>query len=107
MGARRVFWGALLVFALVLMVGGITLAAQLADGVDRWVVAGGGGTSGGSSAGGTYSLSGSAGQAGTGTMTGGTYALQSGFWRRAAAGPTPPPTGQNGNSLYLPLIVGD
>ncbi len=105
MGARRVFWGALIVFVLVLMVGGVTVAAQLADGVDRWVVAGGGGTSSGSSAGGTYSLSGSAGQAGAGAMTGGVYALQSGFWRRAAAGPTPPPNGQNDHALYLPHIV--
>jgi hypothetical protein len=104
MGAQRVVWGALLVLALVLTVGGITAAAPLAEGVAegvaenvaRWVVAGGGG----SSEGGGYSVRGSIGQAAVGAGAGGAYSLQSGFWGGAEID-------QDDTRLFLPLIAGD
>jgi len=54
--------------------------------IDRYVIASGG--RGGMSAG-SYSLSGTIGQAVVGTMTGGIYTLQSGFWHTVAAAQAP------------------
>jgi hypothetical protein len=58
-----------------------------------WTVDGGGGTL----KGGSYSLSGTAGQPDAGALTGGGYALSGGFWG-VGAGPVE-------YSVYLPLVL--
>ena len=83
----------LLVIALVLLV---PLALALAsNGYDlSWWTADGGG---GSSTGGSYTLSGTAGQPDAGLLTGGSYSLAGGFWGGGAA--IAP-----GYQLYLPIV---
>jgi hypothetical protein len=72
-------------FASLLLNAGFLLGAQ-EYAVDWHAIPGGGGTS----SGGSYSLSGSIGQAAAGgSMTGGTYALTGGFWSLIAVVPTP------------------
>ena len=83
----------LLVVALILLV---PLALALAnDGYDlSWWTADGGG---GNSTGGSYSLSGTAGQPDAGVLTGGSYSLAGGFWGGAAV--VAPD-----HLLYLPIV---
>lgn len=54
--------------------------------IDRFAIAGGGGTS----TGGNFTLNGTLGQPDAGTMSGGNYSLAGGFW---GASQTPPPAG--------------
>lgn len=61
-----------------------------------WTTDGGGGTS----KGGSFSLSGTAGQADAGRMTGGTYSLTGGFWN----GLTGAISGGELITVYLPLV---
>jgi hypothetical protein len=67
---------------------GLTHLAQAQFNIDWFAVAGGAGVS----SGGTYSLSGTIGQADAGVMSGGNYSLTGGFWSIEAAAPisTPP-----------------
>ena len=66
------------------------------DGYDlAWWTADGGG---GSSTGGSYSLSGTAGQPDAGVLTGGSYSLAGGFWGGAAV--VAPD-----HLLYLPIVL--
>jgi len=84
----------LLIVTLVLLAP-IALAVAT-DGYDlSWWTADGGG---GSSAGGSYSLSGSAGQPDAGLLTGGSFSLAGGFWGGAAV--VVPE-----HLLYLPIVV--
>ena len=84
----------LLIVTLVLLAP-IALAVAT-DGYDlSWWTADGGG---GSSAGGSYSLSGSAGQPDAGVLTGGSFSLAGGFWGGAAV--VVPE-----HLLYLPIVV--
>jgi hypothetical protein len=57
---------------------GVAASSPLLHGlaINWWTVDGGGGTS----QGGTYTLSGTAGQSDAGTTSGGSYRLASGFW---------------------------
>jgi hypothetical protein len=63
-----------------------------------WTVDGGGGTS----KGGSFGLSGTAGQADAGQMSGGTYTLSGGFWvrRTAAVAAVETPL-----KVYLPFVT--
>lgn len=84
-------WTLLLVLAAIL-VGGIVAQAQTGGGYDlTWNVVGSGDMS---STSGTYSMGGTAGQAGAGLLSGGSYTLNGGFWNLFT-----------GYGTYLPLIV--
>ena len=83
----------LIVCILVVLVGGVALAAS-GFSLPRWVIPGGGG----SSTGDDYNLSGSIGQPAAGTLSGGAYVLNGGFW----AGGVPPLLEQ---TIYLPVVI--
>ena len=72
-----------------------SIPAQNGYDLNWWTVDGGGGTSNGNG----YSLSGTLGQADSGSMSGGQYAINAGFWNpyRAANPPRP--------SIYLPVVI--
>lgn len=77
---------------LLMVAGAISVAvAQVGDGYDlSWnTIDGGGGTS----SGGSFSLSGTAGQFDAGVLTGGTYTLIGGFWGGAGVAVACPPCG--------------
>jgi hypothetical protein len=81
---------------LALCIGAAAIVAAPGSPADRlsiywWTVDGGGRTS----QGGSYALSGTAGQADAGYATGGSYGLRGGFWNAGDKGIT---------RLYLPLI---
>ncbi len=82
-----------LALCLVLSMGGLRVAGSVfTPSIDRWVVSAGGATS----TGGSYSLSGTAGQVEAGSaLAGGSYQLTSGFWYV---------TGQS-IKIYLPLVL--
>jgi hypothetical protein len=63
--------------------------------LEWWTVAGGGDTS----EEGDYSLTGAIGQPGTETVTDGEFTLVGGFFATEAA------TGEEGGSVYLPIII--
>ena len=79
-------------FALPFVLSALGLLAAVSDtsaqsfSIDRFAIAGGGGTS----TGGAFALSGTIGQPDAGAMTGGNYSLAGGFW---GAIQTPPPVG--------------
>jgi len=79
-------WLSLIVFALLVVGGTLTVGAQTYS-MDWFKIAGGGGTS----SGGAYSVSGTIGQpdAGAQTMSGGNYSLNGGFWAFFATVQTP------------------
>src|SRR5262245_26832331 len=90
------------VAALSLVIGlmGITALGQVATGgtfsLDQSVIAGGGG----SSSGGSFSLTGTAGQDAAGTTsTGGSFAVTGGFWQTASLTPTAAEVSVNGRVL--------
>jgi hypothetical protein len=60
---------------------GMCFAAAQSYDIDRFVISGGAGTS----TGGSYSLTGTTGQANTGVMSGGSYSLTVGFWSLVGA----------------------
>jgi hypothetical protein len=71
----------------------LAAAAGLQLDLDRWTVDGGGGTS----RGGSYVLSGTAGQAEAGSqLSGAPYALSGGFWSAPS---------QQDTFVYLPLVL--
>lgn len=81
--------------ALVLLLLAMTWSALAVDGYDLswWTVDGGGG----SATGGTYTLTGTAGQPDAGALTGGQYTLGGGFWGGGAL--------TRDYNLFLPLIL--
>jgi hypothetical protein len=82
----------LIVLAVVLFLTASALASSNASYQLDWYTVDGGG---GSSSGGTYTLSGTIGQADAGLLSGGTYSLAGGFWA---------PLGNIFTNLYLPLV---
>ena len=84
---------------LALALGALLMAVSLAfaqGGYDlSWFTVSGGG---GATSGGSYTLTGSAGQSDAGSLTGGAYALSGGFMLEGVA------AGSGQSSLYLPLI---
>ena len=74
-----------LVLGVLLLSWGSVLLALGSEDLAWWTVDGGGGAS----AGGSYSLSGTAGQPDAGALSGGVFALHGGFWGRLPAGTRP------------------
>jgi len=89
---RRLY---LLLIAVLLLLGAVTLASAQTRDVDlvRYTIGGGGGTSAG---GDRFALAGTIGQTVTQSQAGGTYTLHGGFWGLATPGEW---------LVYLPLIV--
>ena len=92
---KRIIGWMVLVVGIVLLVGGAAYAATEAYDLTWWTSDGGGGTS----SGGSYSVSGTIGQADAGTaLTGGSYRLDGGFWGGTLGG------GGADQYIYLPLV---
>ena len=80
MQRRAVRWAVGLVLFATLVMAAVAGAQTAGLNIAWWTTDGGGGTS----AGGSYTLSGTAGQADAGKMSGGTFTLDGGFWPGAA-----------------------
>lgn len=74
----------LLTCALCLLLVSVVTAVPTALNIPWWSIDGGSGTA----SGGSYTLSGTSGQAEAGTLQGGAYTLGSGFWTGGAIPPT-------------------
>jgi hypothetical protein len=85
---------ATLILVVLLVVVSVALAQTGGYDLSWWTVDGGGGTL----AGGSYTLSGTAGQPDAGVLAGGGYTLSGGFWGGAGPG---------AYDVYLPLVVRD
>ncbi len=83
--------------ALLLLLVGIALAADMEFSIDWWTADGGGG----GLAGGGYTLQGTIGQPEAGEAAGGSYTLSGGFW----GGPLTEPETEIRPRNFLPMII--
>lgn len=98
---RKLFLGVALLILAVTLASALIAAPDSPGGgltISWWTVDGGGGTS----EGGSFALSGTAGQPDAGTMSGGLYALSGGFWSGGRGGIS----GGSGYQNFLPVVRG-
>jgi hypothetical protein len=87
----------ILAFLVILALAGSLALARSGYLAIPWFTVGGGGAA---SSGADYALSGTAGQTATGEMSGGQFTIGGGYWTGLS-----PPASEDGDSLYLPVII--